>query len=69
MRFKDFEYDAVPGPGLYKLKGFADETVEHATKFNSIVDNCPYAKQESDGYQSNEMAGGINVIEENENEL
>jgi hypothetical protein len=34
VRFKDFEYDSIPGPGLYKLKGFAEETIEKAMKFS-----------------------------------
>ena len=68
MRFKDFEYSSVPGPGLYKLKGFADEAVEKATKFNSVVNNSPYKqKMEAKAQQNingNEGIDGINKIDE-----
>jgi hypothetical protein len=64
MRFKDFEYDSIPGPGFYKLKGFADEAIEKATKFskNQYQYNSPN-KNNMD--LANEK---INQIKLNENE-
>lgn len=39
MRFKDFEYSPIPGPGQYGKVGFAQEAYEKAVKFNSVVNN------------------------------
>ena len=60
MRFNDFEYSSVPGPGMYKMKGFADETVEKATKFNQIVNQSPLKNNDFD----NQKMEGIDIIEE-----
>jgi hypothetical protein len=39
VRFKDFEFSPIPGPGKYKVKGFAEEALEKAMKYNSIINN------------------------------
>lgn len=31
-RFSDFKYSYVPGPGMYKIKGFAEEVTKKAEK-------------------------------------
>ena len=64
MRFEDFEYSAIPGPGLYQRKGFADEAVEKATKFNSVV-NCPSMII---SYKKKDLSVGIEEVEETNNE-
>jgi hypothetical protein len=39
MRFKEFDYSHIPGPGKYSIKGFAEKAQEKAMKYNSIVNN------------------------------
>lgn len=31
-RFKDFEYSYVPGPGMYKIRGFSDDLLLQTEK-------------------------------------
>jgi hypothetical protein len=33
-RFGDFKYSYIPGPGMYKLRGFADNVLIKAEKTN-----------------------------------
>jgi hypothetical protein len=66
IRFKDFEFDTIPGPGYYKIKGFSDETIEKATKFKNISNSPNKQNNMSDSIIKKFDAGGN--IEENKNE-
>ncbi len=33
-RFEEFKYSYIPGPGMYKLRGFAEEVSKKAEKLN-----------------------------------
>ena len=33
-RFEEFKYSYIPGPGMYKLRGFAEDVSKKAEKLN-----------------------------------
>ena len=46
MRFKEFEYSPIPGPGNYKIEGFADDLLKKNAKL--VRDSfSPEAKNKS----------------------
>ena len=58
-RFKDFKYSATPGPGMYKLRGFAEEVTKKAEKFTH---------QKESAHKIPPMNNKAELLEHSENE-
>lgn len=64
MRFKEFEYSPIPGPGNYKIEGFADELLKKNEKL------VKYRESLSNDSKKNsiEKRNSKENIDENQNE-
>ncbi len=64
MRFKEFEYSPIPGPGNYKIVDFADDLLKKNEKL------VRYRESLSNDSKKNsiEKRKSIEVIDENQNE-
>ena len=49
-RFKDFEYSYVPGPGMYKIRGFSDDLLLQTEK---LMKNRKYTKNQEEEVKVN----------------
>lgn len=64
VRFGDFQYSPIPGPGNYKIEGFADDLLKKNSKlFRNRIDG-----QNSSKENSLDKRNSIDKIEENQNE-
>jgi hypothetical protein len=72
-RFGDFKYSYIPGPGMYKLKGFADDVVLRADKAIKNKKKLQekhqtlYSKKSASGAESNIVSEMMEMLE-NEND-
>jgi hypothetical protein len=59
-RFKDLEYSYIPGPGMYKIRGFSDDILLQAEK---LMKNRKYTKNKDEGRINEHIDQMMEMIE------
>ena len=53
VRFRDFEYSKITGPGNYKIKGFSDDVIKKNLKYLNAQSPLKEDKSEDDQTKEN----------------